>query len=56
MKNVTYNEILEMILDYQCSLSKALLNYDYEQIELYSNKIAILIRKILKDNTMFVSK
>lgn len=51
-----YNEILEDIIDYQAALSKALLNYNYEQIEKYSNKIAILIRKILNDNKMTINK
>jgi len=28
----TYNELLEMIIDYQAALAKALLNYDYANV------------------------
>lgn len=52
----TYHEILEMIIDYQCELSKALISYNYEMIEIYSQKIAVLIRKILNENLMKVEK
>ena len=51
-----YNDILEDIIDYQACLSKALLNYNYEEIEIYSRKIARLIKKLLDDNKMYVNK
>jgi hypothetical protein len=52
----SYNELIEDIIDYQACLSKAFLNYNYEEIELYSRKIARLIKKILDDNKMTINK
>lgn len=54
MKNAKYQELLEYIIDYQAALSKALLNCDWNEVEIFSNKIGIIIRKILKDNLMKV--
>ncbi len=55
MAKFTYNEYLIMIIEYNAALSVALLNNDYVNIELYSNKIAKIIRKILNENKMFVN-
>lgn len=53
---LTYNEMLEMIIDYQAALSKALINYDYNNIEIYSKKIQVIINRILKDNLIYIEK
>ena len=53
---MNYNDILEQIIDYQAALSKALLNFDYANIEFYSAKIGKLIVRILNENKIIVKK
>lgn len=56
MKGYSYPELLEMIIDYNAALSKALIAYNYADIELYAIKIGKIIRMILNDNKIRIDK